>query len=957
MVPPHSDGLQVLLFAIILFLFNTYFSDFNGEIYSPKLFKGATLTRDEHGIPTIIADDYSDGVFALGFTHAEDRLWQMFIGYKLALGEVSEIFGEKGIEFDKFMKMLNFLPICQSTLKTFSDEEKKNLQAYTDGVNHYINTVKVLPIEFLVLGQGKFEWKNEYTCLSIKIVEYYLSSDFLREIVRDYLVNRKMFTQEEIEKLFPYKIEHFESQNTIIKNNEAKMIRKAGQKFETQQIKDVYSFRKSKAEIADEEDFARRVAFYEKMRKEQIEKAKKEAAEKEAAEKKEEEAKKKQGGHKVEKEIITDTVTPTQQIRATKRQVKKEEPEEPKLEKPLSEMVKDTKKVEPIQTQEPPRPVSSANIGEMKIENTKHDLNAGSNNYVFSGSVTEDGNPILGNDPHLHDSMPAFWYMTNMKIGNKFHFVGVTHPGSSCFFIGQNGKFAWGITIGFADIADFYKLEIEKVNTTDLSFTLDDPKKVHHLVNRSEIIYTDKERTPEKAQTFYYLDSEIGPVLNGYEDSLFSVANLGSMHNLIQDDYNYYILRSTFTNKYDGNFKSLMNFHQAVDMKSMHEVLKNITMSLNIVYASVDNHIGYHLTGKVPKRKKIGEGAYPIPLTKEENLKIEYIPFDELPHLEDPKRGYIVTANNPIMTSDYMHILQGGFIGDSRSRSLEKKIDNYLKKGKKINVDFVIKEIINNVHDSQCDDLLETLKKFESSNEKLLILSELEGFNCDMDRDSKQALIYNVFLNKLSYKLSYYNNSKIINDWDLNRMAMDSEERANFLMYKLNQYVKNPEQCKVEYKKETCVEFLNNAYTSAIKFISTKLTEDEKYWRWDNLNVKVYPHLPFAQVPVLDVISSRRVKTNGNLYTPKTSGSKVFYQTYEAFLSSNLKYVTHLNKEEFYISIDCGNSGNLLREHYDDLCKSHEQSTLIKFDYKQKVEKASKKPLLSFIKGTGPKKH
>ena len=188
-------------------------------------------------------------------------------------------------------------------------------------------------------------------------------------------------------------------------------------------------------------------------------------------------------------------------------------------------------------------------------------------------------------------------------------------------------------------------------------------------------------------------------------------------------------------------------------------------------------------------------------------------------------------------------------------------------------------------------------------------------------------------------------------------MAMDSEERANFLMYKLNQYVKNPEQCKVEYKKATCVEFLNNAYTSAIKFISTRLTEDEKYWRWDNLNVKVYPHLPFDQVPILDVISSRRVKTNGNLYTPKTSGSKVFYQTYEAFLSSNLKYVTHLNKEEFYISIDCGNSGNLLREHYDDLCKSHEQSTLIKFDYKNKVEKASKKHLLSFIKGTGPKKN
>ena len=63
------------------------------------------------------------------------------------------------------------------------------------------------------------------------------------------------------------------------------ILRKSGQKFETQQIKDVYSFRKSKAEIADEEDYARRVACYEKMKKEQIERAKKEAAEKKAKEK------------------------------------------------------------------------------------------------------------------------------------------------------------------------------------------------------------------------------------------------------------------------------------------------------------------------------------------------------------------------------------------------------------------------------------------------------------------------------------------------------------------------------------------------------------------------------------------------------------------------------------------------------------------------------------------------
>lgn len=1011
-----SELIQVLLFAVLVGIFHLWFGDFKGTIYTPKILKKATLTRDSNGIPTITAEAYTDGIFALGFAHAEDRLWQMYIGYKLALGEVSEIFGEQGIEFDKFMRLLNFLPKCQATLATFSDEEKRNLQAYADGVNHYINTVKVLPLEFLVLGQKKFEWKNEYTCLSIKLIEYYLSSDFLREIVRDYLVNRKLFTEEEIEKIFPYRADHFESANTIIKDDEKKDLRKPGQKFKKQEIKEIYKFRKSKAEIEDEEDYARKVAFFEAKKKEHLEKLKKEAEEKEAKEKaasknnsqneKKEDAKPKQHNQKKEvkekepakkdlhnekkekqppkKDSVINQAPKgdikKQQEKLSKIQIEtinkvhkvqipevRKEPvvEEPKVKeqktqrKKLKEEKADTnnqrhpkssddnnekKQKKQQKQQKEKKKESSSNKKQIKIEHVKHDLNAGSNNYVFSGKITNDGNPILGNDPHLHNQMPAFWYAVNIKISNKYHFVGVTHPGSSCLFIGQNGKLAWGITIGFADISDFYKLEIEKVNPIDLSFTLDDPSKKHYLVNRTETFYVDPNRTPEKAKTFTYLDSEIGPVLNGYEDTLFGVANINQIHNVIQDDYNYYILHSTFTNNYDGNFKSLMNFHHVVDMKTMHDALKGVTMSLNIVYADKTN-IGYHLTGLVPKRKKIGEGAFPTPIEKESDLKIEYIPFDELPHIENPEKGYIVTANNPVISNDYKHILQGGFIGDGRSRSIEKRINDHLKKGKKIDTQFVIDQIINNVHDSECDNILFLLSQIKDKTEKMIVLEELKGFDCEMKGDSKKALIYNVFLNKLYYSLSYYNNSKVINDWDLNKIAMESEERGNFLKYKLKQYIKDPEKCEKEYKLK-CVDFFNKVYTKALVFISNRLTNDEKYWRWDNLNFKEYPHLPFSSIPFLDILSTRRVKTNGNLYTPKTAGSHVFDENYAAFLSSNLKYVTHLNTDEFYISIDCGNSGKLFTEHYDDLCKNHEMGKLMKYDYLSKVHL---KPALTFL--------
>ena len=965
---------QILGFAILVGVFYFYLGDSSGEFKSTKILKGAKLSRDINGVPHIEADTYQDGVFALGYAHAEDRLWQMFVGYKLALGEISEIFGAKGLEYDKFSRMLNFKGVCEDTIKNFSQEELDNLQSYTDGVNFYIDNAKLLPFEFYLTKQGKPHWKKEYSCLAIKFVEYYLSSDFIREIIRDYLVMRKVFSEEELEKLFPYSIEHFESQNTIIKENELKDLKVPNQKREKQLITDVYAFRKTKGQIADEEDFKRRVEFFERKKREHMEKLRKEALEKKKKEELEAAASskaqkeqqtaemipEKMEAKEVEEKVTTSSVKKqsppkteeTQemkpQLHENKRKFVKEEGEEVKLDKTIEELAQNTEHEKPIQTEEPRRPVDSAsqhnsqqqiNIEETKVETnkddsldipyTKQDMHAGSNNYVFSGKLTDDGKPMLGNDPHLHTGLPGFWYMINMKIGNEYHFKGVTHPGSSCVLIGENGHVAWGITIGFGDISDFYKYDIDKVNGTDLSFVLDDDKKKHYLVNRTEIIYLNADKTDYVTE--YFLDSEIGPVINPHAATIFLTAQIPFVPDPLQDEYSYYFLRSTFTNKLDSNFRATMNLYKPKNTNEFRNVLKDITMSLSIVYADMKGNIGYQLTGAIPKRKKIAEGAYPHLLKSESDLKLEYIPFEELPHLENPERGYIVTGNNPVVSNDYKYILQGGYFEDSRSRTIEQNIEKHLQSGKKITVDFVVNDIINNVHDSHCDIVMKYLREINNQFEVTVhALRDLKDFNCDMRGDSKEALLYNVFITEIEKDLSYFNNSKSLNDYDLIGISINSEARGNFLIYKLKQYVEERALCIKEYKIR-CNEFLNKAYHEAKKFIVRRLGPNQNNWKWENLNIKTYDHLPFSEVPVLDMISSRRIKTDGNFNTPKVSGATVSKETYEAKLSANLKYVTKLNgKNDFYYSIDCGNSGKLLNEHYDDLCKRHEKGGLLK---------------------------
>ena len=86
-----SKSIQVLGFCLIFAFFVNYYKDRQGIEYSTHILSGAKMYTDENGIRNIIADNIEDGFFALGFAHAEDRLWQMYFAYKVANGEISEV--------------------------------------------------------------------------------------------------------------------------------------------------------------------------------------------------------------------------------------------------------------------------------------------------------------------------------------------------------------------------------------------------------------------------------------------------------------------------------------------------------------------------------------------------------------------------------------------------------------------------------------------------------------------------------------------------------------------------------------------------------------------------------------------------------------------------------------------------------------------------------------------------
>ena len=83
------------------------------------------------------------------------------------------------------------------------------------------------------------------------------------------------------------------------------------------------------------------------------------------------------------------------------------------------------------------------------------DDNLASNNWVIHGSLTETGQPILANDPHLQTSLPCTWIQQELVVGDKYvsgvHMIGI--PGLG---LGRTQNFSWGITTPIADTSDLW---------------------------------------------------------------------------------------------------------------------------------------------------------------------------------------------------------------------------------------------------------------------------------------------------------------------------------------------------------------------------------------------------------------------------------------------------------------------------------------------------------------------
>lgn len=171
----------VILLSAAVLISGVYIStlrpDYNEKISLKALNEEVEVYYDDFAIPHIYAKSPIDAFHTLGYVHAKERLWQMEILRRVGSGRLSEVFGERTLETDKFFRALSIRNNSEKGVRSFEQdvplEVRQKVLAYVAGVNEFIDNGDT-PLEYTILGIDK----SSYTLTDIYDIMGYMAFSF-----------------------------------------------------------------------------------------------------------------------------------------------------------------------------------------------------------------------------------------------------------------------------------------------------------------------------------------------------------------------------------------------------------------------------------------------------------------------------------------------------------------------------------------------------------------------------------------------------------------------------------------------------------------------------------------------------------------------------------------------------------------------------------------------------------
>ncbi len=185
------------------------FPQTSGELTVAGLESSVTVLRDEHGVAHVYADNAHDLFLAQGFTHAQDRFWEMDFRRHVTAGRTAELFGPDQVDTDVYLRTMGWRRVAEQEYELLEPETRQYLDSYAAGVNAWLDehdgaeaSLEYALLSVLNGGHEIEEWTPVDSLAWLKAMAWDLGGNMREESERARLLDAGL-TEEQVEELYP----------------------------------------------------------------------------------------------------------------------------------------------------------------------------------------------------------------------------------------------------------------------------------------------------------------------------------------------------------------------------------------------------------------------------------------------------------------------------------------------------------------------------------------------------------------------------------------------------------------------------------------------------------------------------------------------------------------------------------------------------------------------------------
>jgi len=530
----------------------------------------------------------------------------------------------------------------------------------------------------------------------------------------------------------------------------------------------------------------------------------------------------------------------------------------------------------------------------------------GSNAWVADASKTNSGFPLLAGDPHLGLGMPGKWYEMHMNLNGK-NVSGATIAGIPVIILGQNEFMAWTFTNIMADDTDFFiEIQDPEDRSRYVADSLNDSTAIYKpFTIKREIIKV--KNGDEKLIEIRHTDR--GPIIS----NIYPNQNLTKDH-LISMQWTGHLMSKELLALYEINWAE--NFQDFKDALPHYGV-----PGQNFIYADRAGNIALFATARLPIRS-----GNPVTLRKgwvPEDQWQGYIPFDKMPSVINPEKGWIANANNKLHTSDYPYYIATFWEPPSRIKRINEVLGS--------DSTFTPELFMSLQYDSysyfasELTPVILDVLKSQNEYDFSLATSYLENWNFRYLENATAATIFDTFM------INFTKNT--LQD------EIGEEAYRSFLVHELipvrtmkalitdsSSFFDDVTTAEIEQRED----IVTKSMQEAILFLSDSLGSEPAEWRWEQLHTLSFnPPLfteaakaPNASVSLRMIVQN--VLSKGP-YPVKGHGMSVnngqynWDEPFEMVLGASLRRIVDLSDLSKTKSIlPTGQSGNPFSGYFGD---------------------------------------